>query len=365
MQKNSQLIINLSLLLSKPTGISNYAKNIFPYLKPLKPILLTSRKYEDFDNYLISNNLTPEQGTKGHLRRLLWTQFKLSKIYQNLDSSLLFSPVPEIPLWSSCRSVVVVHDLIPLRFPNKASPLYYYFKYYVPEVLRQAKHIICNSQATAEDIHNMLNISSCKITPILLAHDNRNFRLLNSDQNINESNVPYFLYIGRHDPHKNIASILKAFSKLKNYKNYQIWLVGSKDKRYTLQLQNLAQELGISQQLRILDYVSYEKLPLILNQALALVFPSLWEGFGFPVLEAMACGTPVITSNISSLPEIVKDAALLINPYMCQEITSAMEQIIKDDTLRSQLKIYGLKRSKAFSWQNTGEKTLAILAKFL
>ena len=96
-----------------------------------------------------------------------------------------------------------------------------------------------------------------------------------------------------------------------------------------------------------------------------MVFPSLWEGFGFPVLEAMACGTPVITSNISSLPEVVGDASILINPYVVEEITSAMKEIITDNNLRSQLKILGLKRAKAFSWKNTGEKTLAILANFL
>ena len=365
MQKYSQLIINLSLLLSKPTGISNYARNIFPHLKSLKPILLTSREYEEFDNHLIPNDLTPEQGTIGHIKRLLWTQFKLPKIYQKLNSSLLFSPAPEIPLWSSCRSVVVVHDLIPLRFPNKKSPLHPYFKYYIPKVLQQAEHIICNSQATAKDIHEILNIPSYKITPILLAYDKKHFRLLNSNQNKNKSDIPYFLYLGRHDPHKNITSILKAFSKLKDYKSYELWLVGPKDKRYTLQLQILAKELGISKQLKVLDYVSYQELPLLLNEALALVFPSLWEGFGFPVLEAMACGAPVITSNISSLPEVTGDAALLINPYVSKEITYAMEQIITDNSLRSQLKILGLKRAKAFSWKNTGEKTLAILANFL
>ena len=365
MKEYSQLIINLSLLLSKPTGISNYASNIFPYLKSLKPILLTSKKYKEFNNYLISSNLTPEQGTLGHIQRLLWTQFKLPKIYQKLNSSLLFSPAPEVPLWSSCRSIVVVHDLIPLRFPNKRSPLYPYFKFYIPKVLQQAEHIICNSQATAKDVHEMLDIPSYKITPILLAYDDKNFRVLSSDQIKNKSEVPYFLYLGRHDPHKNVASLLKAFSKLKDYKNYQIWLVGPTDKRYTSQLLNLARELDINEQLKILDYVSYQELPSLLNQALALVFPSLWEGFGFPVLEAMACGTPVITSNISSLPEVVGDASILINPYVVEEIASAMKEIIADSNLRSQLKILGLKRAKTFSWQNTGEKTLAILANFL
>ncbi|MGB5596264.1 MAG: glycosyltransferase family 1 protein [Crocosphaera sp.] len=363
MNPEQKLLINLSLLLSKPTGITVYANNVFPYLKSLEPTLLTSQQYQDFKTYLVPNNLTPEQGTKGHLNRLLWTQFKLPKIYNKLQASLLFSPVPEIPLYSKCRSVVMVHDLIPLRFPNKKSPLTPYFKYYIPQVLKQAEHIICNSQATAKDIVDFFNIPADKITPILLAYDQQHFQPL--DVKENARNVPYFLYLGRHDPHKNVNRIVEAFAKLKNNKNYQLWLAGPTDKRYTPKLIQQAAELGIEKQLKILAYVDYEQLPILLNQALALVFPSLWEGFGFPVLEAMGCGTPVITSNISSLPEVAGDAALLINPYNVTEITAAMEKIATDDGLRSQLKILGLQQAKKFSWQTTGEQTLGILQDFL
>jgi glycosyltransferase involved in cell wall biosynthesis len=359
MIQDSRLLINLSLLLSKPTGITVYANNVFPYLKSLQPTLLASQQYQDFHTYLVPNNLTPEQGTKGHLNRLLWTQFKLPKIYKQLQASLLFSPVPEIPLYSKCRSVVMVHDLIPLRFPNKKSPLIPYFKYYIPQVLKQAEHIICNSQATAKDIVDFFNIPADKITPILLAYDQQHFRPL--DIKKDAVTVPYFLYLGRHDPHKNVNRIVEAFANLKDNQNYQLWLAGPTDKRYTPKLIQQAAELGIEKQLKILDYVDYEQLPILLNQALALVFPSLWEGFGFPVLEAMGCGTPVITSNISSLPEVAGEAALLIDPYNVKEMTASMEKIAIDNSLRSQLKILGLQQAKKFSWQTTGQQTLAIL----
>ncbi|MDP5338347.1 MAG: glycosyltransferase family 1 protein, partial [Nodularia sp. (in: cyanobacteria)] len=114
---SNELIINLSILLPQPTGISNYAQHIFPYLKSLEPTLLTAQNYSEFKCYSVPNNLTPSQGTKGHLRRLLWTQFQLPQIYKNLKSRLLFSPLPEAPLNSNCRFVVMSHDLIPLRFP--------------------------------------------------------------------------------------------------------------------------------------------------------------------------------------------------------------------------------------------------------
>lgn len=363
MNKPSKLLINLSLLLSKPTGISVYAANVFPYLKSLTPTLLASRQYQDFKTYLIPDNLTPEQGSKGHLNRLLWTQFKLPKIYQTLKASLLFSPVPEAPLYSKCRSVIMVHDLIPLRFPNKTSPLTPYFKYYIPQVLKQAEHIICNSQATANDICDIFKIPSRKITPILLAYNQQHFKPLELQQE--STSLPYFLYLGRHDPHKNVPRIVEAFANLKNNQNYQLWLAGPTDNRYTPKLQQQARELGIEKQLKMLDYVPYEQLPQLLNQALALVFPSLWEGFGFPVLEAMGCGTPVITSNLSSLPEVAGEAALLINPYKVEEITAAMEKIATDDEMRSQLKTLGLQQAKKFSWQTTGEQTLETLKMFL
>ncbi|MDJ0660146.1 MAG: glycosyltransferase family 1 protein [Crocosphaera sp.] len=363
MNNQSKLLINLSLLLSKPTGITIYANNVVPYLKFLQPTLLAAQPYQDFRTYLVPNNLTPEQGTRGHLNRLIWTQFKLPKIYNRLQASLLFSPVPEAPLYTKCRSIVMVHDLIPLRFPKKTSPLTPYFKYYIPEVLKQAEHIICNSQATAKDIVDIYNIPAEKITPILLGYDQEHFKPLTLQKDA--LNVPYFLYLGRHDPHKNVNRIVEAFAKLKNRQDYQLWLAGPTDERYTPKLIQQAQEFSIEKQLKILDYVEYEQLPIIINKALALVFPSLWEGFGFPVLEAMGCGTPVITSNLSSLPEVAGDAALLINPYNVEELTTAMEKIATDDEMRSQLKRLGLQQAKKFSWEMTGQKTLELLKQFL
>ncbi len=357
---SDNLLINLSFLLSKPTGISTYAANIFPYLKSLNPTLLIAQNHPDFNCYTIPDNLTPDRGTKGHLQRLLWTQFQLPKIYKDLKASLLFSPIPEAPLYRNCRSVVMVHDLIPVRFPKKNSPLIPYFHYYIPQVLRQAEHIICNSQATTNDIVEFYGISATKITPILLAYDVDHFY-----PHVGESISPYFLYLGRHDPYKNLSRLIEAFARIPNCRDYQLWLAGSADERYTPTLQAQAQALGIAKQVKFLDYVAYEQLPVLLSQALALVFPSLWEGFGLPVIEAMACGTPVITSNLSSLPEVAGEAALLVNPYQVAEITAAMSAIAEDEKLRSRLKTLGLERAQQFSWAKTAEATKEVLKQYL
>ncbi|MEA5582838.1 glycosyltransferase family 1 protein [Nodularia harveyana UHCC-0300] len=360
--ESHQLIINLSILLSQPTGISNYAINIIPYLKSLEPTLLTAQELPDFNCYSIPDNLTPAHGIKGHLRRLLWTQFKLQKIYKKLKSRLLFSPLSEAPLSSDCRFVVMFHDLIPLRFSQGVSPLTIYWSYYVPQVLKQAQHIICNSQATADDIINFYDIPASKITPIPLGYNRQHFRPWKKTSGEGEG---YFLYLGRHDPYKNLQRLIAAFAALPNRGEYELWLAGPVDGRYTPVLQTQVAELGISEQVKFLDYVSYNELPKIIHGAIALVFPSLWEGFGFPVLEAMACGTPVITSNLSSLPEVAGDAAILINPENTVEITQAMEMIAEDRELRSQLSIKSINRANQFSWEKTGLATVEVLSRYL
>ncbi len=361
----NELLVNLSMVFSQPTGISNYALNLFPHLKPLTPTLLTANEYPEFRCEQVPNNLTPAQGSKGHLRRLIWTQLQLPQIYQKLAAKLLFSPLPEAPLFTNCRYIIQVHDLIPLRFPNWHSPLTNYARYYIPQILTQAQHIICNSHSTAKDITEFYKIPASKITPVLLAYDSNHFQPFPEKLEKDTNRKPYFLYLGRHDKYKNINRLVTAFAALPNNKDYELWLAGPTDRRFTPNLRVQIAELGITKRVKILDYVIYSELPKIISNALAFVFPSLWEGFGFPVLEAMACGTPVITSNLSSLPEVTSNAAILINPYNVQEITAAMQEIASDTTLQKKLSQLGLLRAKQFSWEKTGLATVEILRKFI
>ncbi|MDX2257131.1 MAG: glycosyltransferase family 1 protein [Pseudanabaenaceae cyanobacterium bins.39] len=365
MLDSHQLLVNLSIIFSQPTGISNYVKNLFPYLKPLAPTLLSSQAELDFPCYPIPNNLTPADGSKGHLRRLLWTQFQLPKIYRKLKSRLLFSPIPEAPLWSGCSSIVVVHDFIPLRFPKRFSPLTPYHRHYVPQVLSQAQHIICNSRSTANDIIKFCQISANKISPILLGYDRQHFQPLSENLDQPTLGSQYFLYVGRYDPYKNISRLISAFADLPSRDEYQLWLSGPNDPRYVPALKQQAQDLGIEERVKFLGYVGYDDLPRLIGGAIALVFPSLWEGFGLPVLEAMACGTPVITSNLSSLPEVTGDAAILIDPYQVAEIADAMQAIATQSHLRTHYAQLGLARASQFSWQKTGQETIDVLKQFL
>ncbi|MBF2026853.1 MAG: glycosyltransferase family 4 protein [Oscillatoriales cyanobacterium C42_A2020_001] len=355
----SPVTINLAFLPVKPTGLATYAINLLPCLQSLDPTLLVAHPREGFDCYPAPAGLTHEQGRQGHFSRLQWTQFQLPGIYRQLKSTLLFSPIPEAPLWSGCRFVVTVHDLIPLRFFRKFTPLWAYQRYYMPLVLQQAQHIICNSHATAQDVVDFFKIPASKITPILLAHDAENFRFLDLPTR------NYFLYLGRNDPYKNLQRLIAAFAQLPDRLSYELWIAGPGDDRYSPALVEQIAELGLTAQVKFLDYVPYAELPVVINQAIALVVPSLWEGFGLPVLEAMACGTPVITSNLSSLPEVTGDAALLVDPYDINAIADAMHTLAINPTLRSQLRAASLARASQFSWEKTGNATVEILKQFI
>lgn len=353
-----KLLVNLTFIPTKPTGHAVYAQNLIPYLKPLDPLLLTAQPWPDFNCQLVSAAMNPDRGTRGHLQRLLWTQLQLPPIYRQLHSQLFFSPIPEAPLFSGCRAIVTLHDLIPRHFPQR-SPLTLYHRYYIPQVLAQAQHILCDSAATAQDAIDFCQIPARKLTVVPLAHDASHFRWLDLPTR------NYFLYVGRHDPYKNVSRLLSAFAQLAQAQDYELWIAGPPDLRYTPILAAQAAALGISQRVKFLSYVPYAELPTLLNQAIALVLPSLWEGFGLPVLEAMACGTPVITSNLSSLPEVAGDAALLVDPYNGDDIANAMQAMITETYLRPHLQQLSLARAQTFSWQKTAIATTAILQQYM
>lgn len=359
------MLVNLAFFSERATGLATYTRHIVPHLQPLAPTLLAARAHPGFPHHPIPDNLTAAHGSRGHLRRLLWTQFRLPRLYHRLGADLLFSPVPEAPLYARCRSVVMIHDTIPLRFPDPRSRLRLYHQHWLPRVAQQAEQVICNSVATARDIVEFLGVPAPRIAPILLAYDRNRFHPLDPADLPSPPARPYFLYLGRHNPYKNVARLVTAFAALTQHGDYELRLAGPTDPRYTPQLRAQVAELGLGDRVHFLDYVSDDELPILLNQALALVFPSCWEGFGLPLLEAMACGTPAIAANVSSLPEVAGEAALLIDPASAAELAGAMRQVAEDGELRRQLRDRGLARAGQFSWAKTGQATVEVLQALL
>ncbi|HAN45748.1 MAG TPA: mannosyltransferase [Cyanobacteria bacterium UBA8156] len=342
-----KLLLNFSCLRSQPTGLGVYAQQILPYLHDLHPYLLAPEP-QGFPG----ESSPPAQA---HLRRLWWTQTVLPQIYRRVGAALLFSPVPEAPIGTGCRFVVTVHDLIPLRFGPPTGKLAAYFRYFLPLVLREAIAILCNSHTTATELQHHFAVPTTKLQVIPLACDRDRF------QPSGVSPEPYFLYVGRPDRHKNLAGLLQSFALLAW--EGELWIAGAADPRYTPKLQQLAQYLGIGSRVRWLQYVP--DLPRLYQRAIALVMPSLWEGFGLPALEAMACGTPVICSGNAGLAETTGPAALHIDPHQPAAIAQAMQALLENNSLRDRLRQAGLNRSAQFSWAQTGRATAQVLASLL
>jgi glycosyltransferase involved in cell wall biosynthesis len=352
------LLVNLSHCLEKPTGITTYALNLIPYLNRLQPNYLSPISLPgEAEQYRISvaDDMTAEFGLQGHIKRLWWTQTELPGLAREHEASLLFCPLPEAPRGQQIPFVLTMHDLIPLRFSKPWSPTRLYYRYYLPGLLSEAKHIICNSQATADDVMTVLGCPADKLSVIPLAYDESRFRWLDLPT------ANYFLCLGRSAPHKNWGRVLAAFAQLPQRSQYELWLVGPTDSRFTPQLMAQAQELGITDRIKVLDFLEPDVLVKVMNQAIALVFPSLWEGFGLPLIEAMACGTPVITSHLSPMAEISGDGALLVDPLRVESISQAMERLIQEEDLRPELRRAGFSNLHRFSQQQMGEATVNIL----
>ncbi len=349
----SLALFNGSYLGSKPTGIGVVARDLIRELDPLMVPLLDPLKGSRPGSIPIRNDLMPELGMKAHLRRLIWTQTKLPKIVRKAGSPILLSPLPEAPLLKGIRSVVIAHDLLPLRYP-KIEPLLLYHLSYVPLVLNSARKVLCNSEATARELNGVLGIPAKKLIKIPLGFDRVNLRPLSLERK------PFFLVLGRHNPHKNIFGILKAFSQIKE-KDMQIWFVGPHDRRYTPRLKKCSEELGISRRCKWIPWVTDEEKLRLLNTCQALLIASFWEGFGLPALEAIACQTPVIASNAGALPEVVGDAGMLVDPKNAEEIATAMRLMLLDQSLRLNIIANGAKRLKVYSWEKSARVIESVL----
>jgi glycosyltransferase involved in cell wall biosynthesis len=356
------LLVNFAHCLGQPTGITSYSWSLVPYLNRLQPRYLSALPLAgEAEQWRIAvpGDMTAADGFRGHLKRLWWTQTQLPKIAHKHQASLIFCPLPEAPRGRGTPLVVTMHDLIPLRFSRPLSPTRLYYRHYLPGILNEARHIICNSQTTADDVMKAYGCSSKKLTVIPLAYDESRFHCLDLPRG------NYFLCLGRSAPHKNWPRILAAFAQLPQQHQYELWLAGPTDDRFTPMLLNQAKELGIAHQLKVLDFLDSDLLVKVLNQAIALVFPSLWEGFGLPILEAMACGTPVITSNSLPMAEVAGDAALLVDPTQVESIARAMADLVKDADLHQHLRTAGFANLQRFSARQMGAATAEVLQQYL
>ena len=276
-----------------------------------------------------------------------------------------------LPPLKNARTVFTLHDLIFQFFPEYHLPLNRWFlTHAMPHFLRRADAIIAVSECTKRDAMRFYNIAPEKITVI---YEGVNPALHRVDDPARVAEIraryakhqPYLLFVGTIEPRKNISALVDALKILcaRGFP-HRLLIVGRKGWLYQPTFDHV-QETGMSDAVDFLDFVPDDDLSVLLSGCDAFVFPSLYEGFGLPPLEAMACGAPVICSNTSSLPEVVGDAALLVNPRDATEIANAIARVLTDSQLRDELRAKGFAQAAKFSWERAARETLAVYQRVL
>ncbi len=341
----SSIVFNGSYITKENTGIGVVSKDLLNFLSAEKITTLIPHDIGMKGDIYIPNNLSPGKGMKSHMRRLYWLQTVVPKIMKNLNAEYFLSPLLEAPLFTNVKSIVLAHDLIPLRYPS-ISFLSLYHLTYIPLILKQSKLILCNSISTANDLNNFYQVPRQKLIPIKLGFNNEKY------YPIKMIRKKFFLIIGRHNPHKNLDRVIRAFSFAK-INNYKLVFVGSFDRRYTPSLMKLIDELNLRHLCVWKGWINDHEKLLLLNECQALIIASLWEGFGLPALEAMACGTPVIASEIGALPEVIGEYGYLVNPFKIESIAFAMNSVINDKKCFEKALQKGPERAASFNWFST------------
>tara|TARA_Y100001968_G_scaffold258458_1_gene245442 strand:- start:1806 stop:2870 length:1065 start_codon:yes stop_codon:yes gene_type:complete len=349
----TSIVFNGSYITEKNTGIGVVSKDLLNSLSAHKITSLIPKNIGIKGDIYIPNNLSPGLGWKSHFRRLYWLQNSVPKLMNNLDAEYFLSPLLEAPLFTNIKSIVLAHDLIPLRYPS-ISFLTLYHLIYIPLILKQSKIVLCNSISTANDLNRFYNVPRHKLFPIKLGFNHKKF------YPIKKVRKKFFLIIGRHNPHKNLGRVIKAFAHAKIF-NYELIFVGPFDKRHTPSLIKLIDKYNLRHLCVWKGWIDDNEKLSLLNECHALIIASLWEGFGLPALEAMACGTPVIASERGALPEVLGDYGYMINPFKIQSIAFAMNAVINDKKCFEKALSLGPERAKSFNWFDTARSIEKII----
>lgn len=265
------------------------------------------------------------------------------------------------PLVLSCPYVVAVHDISFIHFPDFfPRSVRWMLETMLPPSMRQAAHIVTLSEQSRQDIIDHYRIDPAKITVTYAAIESRFRPLIDiALPAALASDKPYILAVGNIQPRKNIVRLMKAYTKLRQqgHIDHQLVLVGQ---ALWFSDEVKAAAHGLESDIRFTGYVDNNMLVALYNHADLFVYPSLYEGFGLPPIEAMACGTPVITSNISALPEAVGDAAIMVDPYDVDALADAMLRVLRNTRLQQQLRQKGLARAAQFTPRHLAERLLPV-----
>jgi len=298
----------------------------------------------------------------------LWTQFALpfNLFFKRHRADVFFSPAHYAPRFSPIKTVVTIHDLAYFYYPQefKKNDLWQ-LKSWTKYSVKKATKIIAVSENTKKDLIKLYKVNPQKIAVVYNGYDTKRFNIQLGSNQIEKIkrkyrvDGDYIIYLGTLQPRKNIETLIKAFSQVNNHFNRLKLVIAGKKGWLYKSIFTEVRKLGLEKKIIFTDFVPDEDIPFLLAGAQLFVLPSLYEGFGITALESMACGTPVLVSRVSSLPEVVSNAGGYIeNPQNYSEVGQKIIQILENPKLQKELSKKGIEQVKKFSWQKCAAETL-------
>ncbi len=356
----------------KNTGVEEYTLNILAGLLDLNTDI--SIFYNSFfgkldKNFIKRRNISLYEFNVPNKLLDIFLMMQQPKLDKLIDVDVFFSPhFLSAPISPNAKKITVFHDLSFLHYPEFFSlrKKYWHFMQNPKKQAEKSDKIIAISESTKNDLIDFYDISEDKISVIysgvggnfkIISPDNPNLKRVRKKYNLPSK---FILYLGTIEPRKNIEGIIKAFEILRKKRDIKLVIAGDSGWLYN-DIFNLAKHSRFSNDIIFTGFIDQKDKLYLYNLAEVFVYPSFFEGFGFPPLEAMACGVPVVVSNSSSLPEVVSEAGIMVDPYKIDEIFLGIDVILNDDNLKNKLIKEGLKRASEFSWQKTARETLNLI----
>jgi len=371
------ILVNTRLLLhGRLEGIGFYTHQLMQKVVRNHPehtfYFLFDRPYHD--DFIYAENVIPIVAglpARHPFLYVLWFEWTVPRIIKKYNIDLFFSPDHFLSLRAKIPTLLAVHDLNFMHHPENL-PLVtsWYYRYFFPKFVRKAQHIITVSAYTQKDLCSYFNIPLSKVDVVYNA-PNLPCSVYTNEQKTEiqkkyTGGKPYFFYLGSLHKRKNIGRMLLAFDKFLNeQKSDHFLVIGGRAMFADKEMEKDYQKVVHKERIIFTGRLDNEEASRLMGGATALLFVSLFEGFGVPIVEAMQSGVPVITSNITSMPEIADDAALLVDPLSVEEIAQALSKIINDEPYRKLLIEKGFSRVKAFSWDISAEKYWETVKKML
>ena len=347
-------------------GIGTYTRNLLDHLLKIdeeNDYLLMYRNPDLIGSYADYPRVV--EVAVPHKSKLLWDQWAVPKLVKKHQLQLVFNPKLSVPIISRCKKIFCMHGGEWFVFPQNYSWAFRaYHKFFGALYTNAADAIIAVSKSTGQDIAQALGRQGSKVHTIYHGVDS-SFRLQQDSGRLEavrkKFHLPerYILWVGPIYPMKNFGRLIRAYRKVRDELDYNLVLTGKPHLRYKDELA-LIDSLHLKDDVQFLGWVPDEDLPAIYRQASVFAFPSLYEGFGIPLIEALACGCPVVTSDRGAPAEVVGNAAVLVNPEDTDSIAQGICEALTNDALRKELIDNGLKRVKTFTWEQCAKDTKSL-----